>query len=337
MPKLSFVVPIYKDALLVKPFCEELQAQMRLLFHCDDISSDVEVIFVNDGSPDHSQQVLREAVHAFPFVKVIQLSRNFGQHVAVTCGYRFARGDYVSMINVDMQDPPDQIPLLLQRLEQGDCDIVLGLRQHRRESWHDDVTTYVFNSLLNALTGSKSPINAASLRMMNRRFIDAYNTLSERTPFIPGLENWLGFRHAYVPVRNQARTIGTSSYTLRKRLRMASESIIGFSDLPLRMAAAIGSVVTAIGVLLVIRLIFERIFYSDTLPGFTSIFSVVVLLGGANLTFLGLVGLYVGRILREVQGRPRYVIQSLENFTPEKGDQGRSVVPAAQASSAAPL
>ena len=337
MPTLSFVVPIYKDALLVTPFCEELQAQMRRLFRRDDISSDVEVIFVNDGSPDHSQQVLREAARTFPFVKVIQLSRNFGQHVAVTCGYRFATGDYVSMINVDMQDPPDQIPLLLQRLEQGDCDIVLGLRQHRRESWHDDVTTYVFNSLLNALTGANSPVNAASLRMMNRRFIDAYNTLSERTPFIPGLENWLGFRHAYVPVRNQARTIGTSSYTLRKRLRMASESIIGFSDLPLRLAAAVGGVVTAVGLLLVARLIFERIFYSDTLPGFTSIFSVVVLLGGANLTFLGLVGLYVGRILREVQGRPRYVIQSFENFTAEQGEPGQRVAPAPQASSAAPL
>ena len=134
-------------------------------------------------------------------------------------------------------------------------------------------------------------MNAASLRMMNRRFIDAYNTLSERTPFIPGLENWLGFRHSYVPVRNQSRTIGKSSYTLRKRLRMATESIIGFSDLPLRLAAAVGCVVTGVGVLLVIRLILDRIFYTNTLPGFTSIFSVVVLLGGANLTFLGLVGL----------------------------------------------
>ena len=150
MPKLSFVVPIYQDALLVLPFCEELQKQMRLMLRSDDISGDVEVIFVNDGSPDHSQQVLGEAVRAFPFVKVIQLSRNFGQHVAVTCGYRFASGDYVAMINVDMQDPPDQIPLLFQRLEQGDCDIVLGLRQQRRQSWHEeshDVSVQFFAQL----------------------------------------------------------------------------------------------------------------------------------------------------------------------------------------------
>ena len=118
---------------------------------------------------------------------------------------------------------------------------------------------------------------------------------------------------------------------------MATESIIGFSDLPLRLAAAVGCVVTGVGVLLVIRLILDRIFYTNTLPGFTSIFSVVVLLGGANLTFLGLVGLYVGRILREVQGRPRYVIQSFENFTPESGDVARPTAPAVRDSWAPPI
>jgi len=323
MPKLSIVVPVYNDGYLVRPFCEELRTQMRLVLGVDDISRDVEVIFVNDGSPDNSQDLLREAAHTFPFVKVIQLSRNFGQHVAVTCGYRFASGDYVAMMNVDMQDPPDQIPLLLERLEQDACDIVVGLRQYRRESWHEDLTSRLFNVLLNALTGSSSPLNTASLRMMNRRFVDAYNTLSERTPFIPGLEDWLGFRHSYVPIRNQPRTMGQSSYTLRKRLSMAAESIIGFSDLPLRLAAWLGLAITGVGVLLILYLISHWIFFRDTLPGFTSTFSIIVLLGGANLMLLGLVGRYVGRILREVQGRPRYVIQSFENAPFEFEDSRR--------------
>lgn len=320
MPKLSIVVPIYKDGYLVKPFCEELQKQMRLMLRADDISRDVEVIFVNDGSPDDSQALLRDAARAFPFVKVIQLSRNFGQHVAVTCGYRFASGDYVAMMNVDMQDPPDQIPRLLERLEQGDCDIVIGLRQHRRESWHEDLTSHAFNLLLNTLTGSRSPLNTASLRMMNRRFVDAYNTLSERTPFIPGLEDWLGFRRDYVPVRNQARAMGRSSYTFHKRLSMAVESIVGFSDLPLRIAAWTGFVITGIGAVLNVYLLSHWLFFRDTLPGFTSTFSIIVLLGGANLMLLGLVGRYVGRILREVQGRPRYVIQSFENLLPRRDE-----------------
>src|SRR6202011_5372928 len=112
------------------------------------------------------------------------------------------------------------------KLLTGDCDIVLGLREKRQSSWQEHLTSRPFNALLNALTGAQTPLNAASLRMMNRSFVDAYTTLNEKTPFIPGLENWLGFRHGYVTIRHQARALGKSSYTFRKRLRMAAESII---------------------------------------------------------------------------------------------------------------
>jgi dolichol-phosphate mannosyltransferase len=156
--------------------------------------------------------------------------------------------------------------------------------------------------------------------MMTRTFVNAYNTLSEKTPFIPGLENWLGFRHSYVPVRHQRRQAGKSSYTFRKRLHMAIESIIGFSDLPLRLAAALGCAVTLLGVVLVAGLAVQRVFFTEMLPGYTSTLSVIVLLGGANIMFLGLVGLYVGRILREVQDRPRYVIKSFENLPGQDGN-----------------
>jgi dolichol-phosphate mannosyltransferase len=295
---------------------------MRLLLEVDDIASDVEVIFVNDGSRDRSQDLLRDAARSFAFVKVIELSRNFGQHVAVSCGYRFAKGDYVAMMNVDMQDPPDQIGVLVERLRHGDCDIVVGLRETRQDSWLENLTSRAFNALLNSLTGARTPTNAASLRMMNRAFVNAYNTLSEKTPFIPGLENWLGFRHSYVPVRHQRRLEGKSSYTFRKRLRMATESIIGFSDLPLRVAAALGSAVTIAGILLVAGLAVQRLFFVELLPGYTSTLCMIVLLGGANLMFLGLVGLYVGRILREVQDRPRYVIRSFENLPDADHDLG---------------
>jgi dolichol-phosphate mannosyltransferase len=156
---------------------------------------------------------------------------------------------------------------------------------------------------------------------MNRAFVDAYNTLSEKTPYLPGLENWLGFRQGYVPIRHQRRAMGKSSYTFRKRLHMATESIVSFSDLPLRLAAVLGFAVSALGVLLVGRLLVMRWLFAEILPGYTSTMSVIVLLGGANLTFLGLLGLYVGRILREVQNRPRYVIKSFENIPGETSDR----------------
>jgi glycosyltransferase involved in cell wall biosynthesis len=314
MPVYSFVVPVYYDGYLARPLCEAIEREMRLLLETDDVSQEIEVIFVNDGSRDGSQRMLVEVARVFPFVKVIELSRNFGQHVAVSCGYRFAAGDYVAMINADMQDSPDQFGVLMKTLRDGKYDIVVGLRQQRQDSWHKDLTSRAFNVILNALTGAKTPGNAASLRVMTRAYVDAYNMLGEKTPYLPGLENWLGFSHGYVPIRHQRRTMGKSSYTFRKRLRMAAESIISFSDLPLRLAATLGFVVSAFGVLLVGRLLVMRWFFSEVLPGYTSTMSVIVLLGGANLTFLGLVGLYVGRILREVQDRPRYVIKSFENI-----------------------
>jgi dolichol-phosphate mannosyltransferase len=314
MPAFSFVVPIYHDGYLARAFCEAVEKEMRILLQRPDVSDAIEVIFVNDGSRDNSQTLLTETCEEFPFARIVELSRNFGQHVAVSCGYHLAGGDYVAMINVDMQDAPDQFGLLIARLRTGSYDIVTGLREERQDSWFADLTSRAFNILMNTLTGAKTPINAASLRVMNRAFVDAYNMLGEKTPYLPGLENWLGFRHAYVPIRHQRRATGKSSYTFRKRLHMARESIISFSDLPLRLAAACGFIVSAIGVLLIGRLLVMRWFFAQVLPGYTSTMSVIVLLGGANLTFLGLIGLYIGRILREVQGRPQYVIKSLRNF-----------------------
>jgi len=314
MQTFSFVVPIYNDGYLVQSFCEALGKEMEQLLQLEDISERVELIFVNDGSSDESQRQLEVAAEAFSFVKVIQLSRNFGQHVAVSCGYRFASGDYVAMMNVDMQDPPDQIPLLIQKLEEEGCDIVVGLRESRKDGLVDRMTSLAFNSMLNWLTGSRTPTNAASLRIMTRRFVDAYNLLQEKTPYIPGLESWLGFQHAWVPIQHQQRKLGKSSYNFRKRLHMALQSIVGFSDLPLRFAAALGSVVTLIGVLLMIGLVVRRLMLSDMLGGYTSTVALIVILGGTNILLIGLIGLYLGRVLQEVQGRPRFIIQSVRNF-----------------------
>ncbi len=219
------------------------------------------------------------------------------------------------MINVDQQDPPDQIGILLDIIAKGGCDIVVGLRTQRGESLLDSLTSRAFNATLNLLgPAAKTPLNAASLRIMTRQFIEAYNSLGDRAPYIPGLENWLGFRHMYLPIRHQHRKHGKSSYTFRKRWRMAMESIIGFSDLPLRIAATLGFIITSIGMLLAAALVLEQFASFRFLPGFTSTLTAIVFLGGLNLMFLGLVSLYVGRILREVQGRPRFVVKSFENF-----------------------
>jgi dolichol-phosphate mannosyltransferase len=223
----------------------------------------------------------------------------------------------VGSLNVDMEDPPDQIPLLLAALEQGRCDVVFGLRRRRQSPFLVRVTSLAFNWVLNHAIHSDVPLNLATLRIMNRPFVDAYNVLSEKSRYIPGLEIWLGFERGYVEIAHQARTQGTSSYTLRRRLRMAFEAIISLSDVPLRIMVAFGAVVALIGFALSLYLIVGKLFFRDFDAGYPSTMSAIVLVGGVQILLLGVASLYIGRILAEVQNRPLYVVRSTYNVDGE--------------------
>jgi dolichol-phosphate mannosyltransferase len=316
MPTYSFVVPIYNDGYLAEAFCAEFEAVFRRYLGTDDIAGSVELLFVNDGSADDSEAQLRAVCVKYGFARAIMLSRNFGQHIAVSCGYRHAVGDIVGMLNVDQEDPPSEIPVLLDAMRERGADIMYGLYQERRVSHMQRVTSALFTRTLNWLTGARAPTNMSTLRVMNRRFLDAYNSLVERSRFIPGLEQWLGFKPAYTFVRHQPRRVGGSSYNFRRRLRMATESIISFSDLPLRFAAVFGFCVAAAGLLLIAVLVVQKLFFVRFLPGFTSTISVIVFLGGLQIFVMGLASLYIGRILTEVQGRPLFLVRDTCNLTP---------------------
>ncbi len=322
MTEYSFVVPIYNDGMLAEAFCNAFQETFRATLGRDDIAPDVELIFVNDGSRDGSQAVLTELAERHSFMRVIELSRTFGQHVAVSCGYHHARGKYVGMLNVDMQDPPDQIPVLLECLEQDQADIAIGVRHLRESPFIERVTSRLFNVLLNKLTGYNFPVNVATLRIMNRPFVDAYNRLTEKSPFIPGLEGWLGFRHAHIPIQHQKRSVGRSSYSFVKRLLMAIDSIISFSDLPLRMAVWGGMTIAFLGFLSGLWLIIMKLFLVAMQPGYTSTSSLILFMSGIIILVLGVAGLYIGRILKEVQNRPLYIIRNRINF-PLQNDETR--------------
>lgn len=313
MPRYSFVVPIYNDGYLAEAFCEEFSRVMTSYLGCEDLGDAVELIFVNDGSADDSQHRLSEVGRFRKFVRIVEFSRNFGHHTAVLCGYGFATGDYVGLLNVDMQDPPDQIPMLLDYLCKSDCDQVIGLRPARQDGFLTRTGSRVFFAMMNFLTGSRGPTNPAVLRVMTRRFVDACNRFSEQGPFLPGLEEWLGFKQGYVEIAHRSRTQGKSSYTLFKKVRLALDAVLSFSDLPLKITAGFGFVCTAVGFTLCSYLVIARMLSSSFQPGFTATVSVVVFLGGVQVLSIGLLSLYVGRILREVQKRPRFIIKSTIN------------------------
>jgi dolichol-phosphate mannosyltransferase len=307
--KYSLVVPIFNDGALARDFCLETARTFREYLGHDDLQRDLEVIFVDDGSHDDSSRSLKEVCDEFAFARAALLSRNFGQHIAISCGYRYARGEYVGMLNVDQEDPPDQLPAMLDALQTGEFDIVGGLYARRDRSLLARAGSRAFNFLLDRLTGYKTPPNVSTVRIMNRRFVEAYNALTEGSRYIPGLEMWLGFRYGRVPVRHQPRRVGRSSYNLERRLRMAIASVISFSDYPLRLTVKFGMSVALIGVLLVCIEVADKLFFRALLPGYTSTLAAIVFLGGAQITVTGVASLYIGRILSEVQGRPLYVVR----------------------------
>jgi glycosyltransferase involved in cell wall biosynthesis len=313
--KFSFIVPIYNDGYLAEAFCEKFIETFTDWTPLPVVADRTELIFVNDGSTDNSMGHLKRMAERFPFVRVIELSRNFGQHIALTSGYHFAKGDFVGMLNVDMEDPPSEIPKLLEYIIMNeDCDIVLGIRPARKGSYFVKLTSLLFNIFLNKLTGYNIPTNVATLRIMNRKFIDAYNSLTEKSRYIPGLEKWLGFKHGYIPIQHQSRKNGQSSYNFKRRLVMALESVMSFSDLPLRLITFFGMLVAFIGFMMISIIIVQKIFFVNFQAGYVSTLAVIVFLSGIQIIVIGMASLYIGRILKEVQNRPLYVIRNKINL-----------------------
>jgi dolichol-phosphate mannosyltransferase len=308
-PKYSFVVPIYNDGALARDFCVEMARVFREYLGHDDLARDLEVIFVDDGSANNSVELLKVVCDEFAFAKCVVLSRNFGQHIATSAGYRVARGEYVGNLNVDMEEAPKYLPAALDALKQGDYDIAGGQHTGRPVGVTTKMTSYLFNRVMDRLTGFKIPPNATTMRIMTRRAADVYNSLTEKSRFMPGLEGWLGLRYVRVPMEQQPRKAGSSSYNFRRRLRMAYSSVISFSDFPLRLAVKFGMLVAAFGILLGLGLILQKVFGPSLLPGYTSTSVLIVFLGGVQIAVTGVASLYIGRILAEVQQRPLYVVR----------------------------
>lgn len=311
--KYSVVVPIYNDGALARDFCLELRRVFSAYLHTDKIAAQLELIFVDDGSRNDSARKLKDLCDELDFVKAVVLSRNFGHHTAVAAGYRAAQGDYVAMLNVDQEDPIRFLPAMLDRIAQGDVDIVGCLR---RPPYRVKFTSAWFHRVMNRLTGYTVPQNAGTLRVLTKRATATFAGLAEHNQYFPGLEMWLGLQYAWIETEHEERRAGRSSYNFRKRLRMAIASVISFSDFPLRYAVKIGMSIAGIGAALGLWLIIQRIFFSTLLPGYTSTLVVILFLGGAQIAVTGFASLYIGRILAEVQRRPLFVVREVYGEIP---------------------
>lgn len=305
----SIVVPIYNDAYLAKSFCEQIDLVMSRYLNCSDIFGQIEVIFVNDGSKDNSLDQLLTLKKVYNFVRIINLSRNFGQHHAIACGYAHAKGMVVIRTNVDMQDHPQNIPRLLDELKNGETDIVIGQYPQRMSPWFSKVTAIIYFAIFYFLTGIKTPNNTSPLRAMSRRYIDNYTKLKEHGRFPQGLDIWMGFNCKYISIEHQARIDKRSSYNVISRVNLAIDGLLYFTEKPIKLVTYLGFILALIGFCWVLVIVVEKALGVVTIPGYASLMSLGLVAFGIQLTITGLLGLYTAKIFTEVKGRPLYIIQ----------------------------
>jgi len=306
MKSLSIVVPIFKDGALANDFCQSLDRITEEFL--DAGVNRLEVIFVSDGVAEDMPH-LQEACRRFSFAKYIAFTRNFGQHIAISCGLTHCSGDLAVYMDVDMEDPPSELPKLIRELEQSNSEICVGLRIGKKVSFISRFTSRVFHTVLTRLTGLSMPANGTTMRVMTRNYLNAFVELREKERYLPGIQAWLGHKTCYLPIAQQARTRGETSYSFRKKLRLAIAAVLSFSDLPLRMVVRIGFGISALSFVMASYLVISRAFFMDYQPGYTSTTTLIMFFGGFQIFVTGLSGLYIGHILREVQNRPLYVIR----------------------------
>jgi glycosyltransferase involved in cell wall biosynthesis len=313
-PALSIVIPVLNEELTIP----ELVRRLRDVL--DPVGS-YEIIFVNDGSTDGTGELLRKLHWDDPRVKSIHMARNFGHQAAISAGLRAAAGQGVVMMDGDLQDTPESVPLLLARWREG-YDVVYAIRSNRLESWPKLVAYKAFYRVLRVLSQIPIPLDSGDFSLMDRHVVDVINAMPERSRFLRGMRSWAGFRQVGVQVDRGARYAGESKYTLTRLMRLALDGFFSFSHRPLQLASFFGMGVSVFALLLAMALVFLKVVHGIPLLGWTSLMVAVLFLGGVQLISLGILGEYVGRIYDEARGRPPYVVAGVVGETRLPGALG---------------
>jgi polyisoprenyl-phosphate glycosyltransferase len=303
VPTYSLVVPAYNEEGVIGELAARLTEVM------DALDGDAEAILVDDGSRDRTYELMLVAAQEEPRLRLIRLSRNFGHQIALTAGVDLAAGDAVIVLDADLQDPPEVILRLLEQWEAG-ADVVHGVRHERRgESRRRLFVIRGFYRVFDRLSGLPNfPGHSGDFRLISRPALDALNALPERNRFVRGLISWVGFRQVSVVYERDARFAGSSKYPLRKLLSLAANGILSFSALPLRAAAWLGLVMSITAFAAIPVVVILRLAGLYDVSGIASIHILVLLVGGIQLLFLGVIGEYLARDYDETKRRPVYIL-----------------------------
>ena len=304
----SVVIPVFNEELNISELYRRLSDVMNNLCHGSrPISADYEILFVDDGSSDRSWSLIENLHKSDCHVNGLRLSRNFGQHIAITAGIEASRGNSIVIMDGDLQDPPEELPKLVDEFIKG-YDHVYAIRSHRCDALQRRFFSRLFWIVFKHLMNLEIAENQSMLRIMSRRFADAYRRLTEKNRFLAGLFAWLGFRQSHVLISHSERLAGRSKYGLSKMIKLTFHAITSFSYLPLQFAGFIGTVIASVSFVIGLILIFQRLALGIIAEGWTSLIVSILFMGGVQLAFLGLLGEYIGRIFAEVQNRPLYLL-----------------------------
>ena len=303
---ISIVTPVYNEEDNVVFFHEEITKVMKTT------GMDYELIYVNDGSKDRTDELIRELAEKDPHVRAITFARNFGHQTAITCGMDFARGDAVITMDGDMQHPPELIPLLLEKWKDG-YDIVQTIRTSTEDSgFIKKITSAGYYKVINSI--SKTPVTpgGSDFRLMNRKSLNVFLRFREHARFIRGIVGGLGFKQTTIKFEAPARHAGVSKFSMNKMLHFAMDGILTNSTTPLRAAFYAGAVSGFIGILLILHVLYSYL-VGNTVPGWATMTILIAFFGSANLVGLGIIGEYIGRIYEETKDRPLYWISGDTN------------------------
>jgi len=307
MPVFSVVIPVYKAETCLTPLYQRLCSTMEA------ITPDFEIILVEDCGGDRSWEMIRRLAEADKRVKGIQFSRNFGQHYGITAGLDHCRGDWIVVMDCDLQDQPEEIPKLYAKALEG-FDVVYARRAVRRDSFFKRLSSQLFYLVFDYLTEQKSDPSVANFGLYSRSVIDYYCQIRESVRAFPLFVRWLGFPSAHVDIEHAPRFSGVTSYTFYKLMHLAINAIIAQSNRPLRISIKFGFFMAFCSLVMALYYTVRYFLYAVTIEGWTSVIVSIYFLAGLFFINTGFIGLYIGRIYDETKGRPLYVVRERLNL-----------------------
>jgi dolichol-phosphate mannosyltransferase len=265
---------------------------------------------VDDGSRDHSRQILQQLALSDPRFHVILLSRNHGHQLALTAGLSVARGtEGVFVLDGDLQDPPELLESFYIKFKEG-FDVVYAIREKRKEVFYKRFAYFIFYRILKKIANIEIPLDSGDFSFISRRVVDVLNKMPEESRFIRGMRTWIGFKQIGIPYDRQERASGDSKYSFGKLVQLALNGIYNFSEFPVKFVMILGSLAIGSSVLYLISVIIKKMFFDQVIEGFTALLFIVILFGGIQLIAIGILGEYILRIFFQSKSRPNFIIET---------------------------